>query len=123
MSGPLEGIRVIEVASWMFIPSAGAILSDWGAEVIKVEHPETGDPQRGLITSGLIPSGPGAVNFMVEQPNRGKQSIGIDIAHPDGREVLLALCETADVFLTNYLPQADVNCESILKICEPAILG
>lgn len=105
MSGPLEGIRVIEVASWMFIPSAGAILSDWGAEVIKVEHPETGDPQRGLITSGLIPSGPGAVNFMVEQPNRGKQSIGIDIAHPDGREVLLALCETADVFLTNYLPQ------------------
>jgi crotonobetainyl-CoA:carnitine CoA-transferase CaiB-like acyl-CoA transferase len=37
MSGPLEGIRIIEVASWMFIPSAGAVLSDWGAEVIKVE--------------------------------------------------------------------------------------
>ena len=104
MSGPLDGIRVIEVASWMFIPSGGSVLVDWGAEVIKVEHPETGDPQRGLITSGLVPGGPDGVNFMIEQPNRGKKSVGIDIAHPDGREALLTLVETADVFLTNYLP-------------------
>ena len=53
----LEGIRVLEVAQWWFVPSAGAILSDWGAEVIKIEHPETGDPQRGLVTSGLVPEG------------------------------------------------------------------
>jgi len=105
MSRPLEGIKVVEVASWMFIPSAGAVLADWGAEVIKVEHPQTGDPQRGLVTSGLMPGGAGMVNFMMEQPNRGKQSVGIDIAHPEGREVLLKLVETADVFLTNYLPQ------------------
>lgn len=104
MSGPLEGIRVIEVATWMFIPSAGAVLADWGADVIKVEHPVTGDPQRGLITSGLMPGGTG-VNFMIEQPNRSKRSIGIDVSTPEGREVLLTLCETADVFLTNYLPQ------------------
>ena len=44
MSRPLEGIRVIEVAQWWFVPSAGAVLADWGADVIKVEHPVTGDP-------------------------------------------------------------------------------
>jgi len=104
VSGPLDGIRVIEVASWMFVPSGGSVLVDWGADVIKVEHPETGDPQRGLITSGLLPGGKGAVNFMIEQPNRGKRSVGIDLATADGREVLMKLVETADVFLTNYLP-------------------
>ena len=105
MSGPLDGIKVVEVSSWMFIPSGGAVLVDWGAEVIKVEHPETGDPQRGLVTSGLLPGGAEGVNFMMEQPNHGKQSVGIDISHPDGREALLKLVESADVFLTNYLPQ------------------
>jgi crotonobetainyl-CoA:carnitine CoA-transferase CaiB-like acyl-CoA transferase len=96
---------VIEVASWMFVPSAGAVLVDQGADVIKIEHPETGDPQRGLISSGLMPGGAGGVNFMMEQPNHGKRSVAIDLAHPDGREMLLKLVETADVFLTNYLPQ------------------
>ncbi|MEY2418178.1 MAG: hypothetical protein QOG90_858 [Actinomycetota bacterium] len=106
MAGPLDGVRVIEVASWMFIPSGGAVLVDWGAEVLKVEHPETGDPQRGLITSGLIPGSGGKpmINFMIEQPNRGKKSIAIDISKPEGHEALMKLVETADVFLTNYLP-------------------
>ena len=101
MSGPLEGVRIVEVASWMFVPSSGSVLVDWGADVIKIENPAGGDPQRGLITSGLIPSG--TVNFMVEQPNRGKRSVAINIAHPDGREALMKLVATADVFLTNYL--------------------
>ena len=57
LSGPLDGIRIIEVASWMFIPSGGSVLVDWGADVLKIEHPVTGDPQRGLITSGLLPGG------------------------------------------------------------------
>ena len=105
MTGPLDGIRVIEVSSWMFIPSAGAILVDWGAEVLKIEHPETGDPQRGLVTSGLLPGGSDGVNFMMEQPNHGKQSLAIDISKPDGRDALLKLVATADVFLTNYMPK------------------
>mgnify|MGYP003621961034 FL=1 len=71
MPGPLEGIKVVEVAIWWFVPAAGAILADWGAEVVKVEHPETGDPQRALFTSGLVPN-TGGVNFMMEQSNRGK---------------------------------------------------
>lgn len=101
----LEGIRVIEVAQWWFVPAAGAVLADWGAEVVKVEHPETGDPMRGLISSGLIP-GAGQVNFMVEQPNRGKRGIGIDLARPQGLELLYKLAATADVFLTSFLPAA-----------------
>ncbi|MEQ8841866.1 MAG: CoA transferase [Acidimicrobiales bacterium] len=104
MSGPLDGVRVVELASWMFIPSAGSVLADWGADVIKVEPPDGGDPQRGLITSGLLPGGAGGVNFMVEQPNRSKRSMAIDLRHDDGHEAFMRLVETADVFLTNYLP-------------------
>jgi crotonobetainyl-CoA:carnitine CoA-transferase CaiB-like acyl-CoA transferase len=51
---PLEGIRVLEVAIYGFVPSAGAVLAEWGAEVIKVEHPVTGDPQRGLRQTGPL---------------------------------------------------------------------
>jgi crotonobetainyl-CoA:carnitine CoA-transferase CaiB-like acyl-CoA transferase len=105
MAGPLAGIRVVELASWMFVPSAGTVLVDWGADVVKVEHPMTGDPQRGLVTSGLVPGGGGGINFMMEQPNRGKRSVAIDISKPDGHEAFMRLVEDADVYLTNYLPQ------------------
>src|SRR6185295_17087296 len=101
----MHGVRVVEVAQWWFVPAAGAILADWGADVIKVEHPIQGDPQRGLVTSGLMPA-TGGVNFMVEQPNRGKRSVGIDLGHPRGRALLDKLVEDADVFLTNFLPPA-----------------
>jgi crotonobetainyl-CoA:carnitine CoA-transferase CaiB-like acyl-CoA transferase len=104
MSNALSGYRVIEVAAWAFVPAAGAVLADWGADVIKVEHPVTGDPQRGLVSMGLIPGGPNAVNYIMEQPNRGKRSIGIDMATDKGREVLYKLAESADVFLTSFLP-------------------
>lgn len=104
MAGVLDGVRVIEVAQWWFVPAAGAVLADWGADVIKVEHPASGDPQRGLVTSGLLPTG--SVNFMVEQPNRGKRSVGIDLAKPEGRDLLYKLAAGADVFLTNFLPAA-----------------
>ena len=104
MANALSGFRVLEVASWMFVPSAGAVLADWGADVIKVEHPVTGDPQRGLSSMGLIPGGDGAVNYIIEQPNRGKRSIGIDISTDGGRELLYQLAETSDVFLTSFLP-------------------
>ena len=104
MQNVLSGVRVLEVAQWWFVPSAGAVLADWGAEVIKVEHPETGDPQRGLVTSGLVPRG--GFNFMWEQPNRGKKSVGIDLRSDAGRELLYRLAERSDVFLTSFLPEA-----------------
>jgi crotonobetainyl-CoA:carnitine CoA-transferase CaiB-like acyl-CoA transferase len=105
MSDVLNGIRVVELAAWTFVPAAGAVLADWGADVIKIEHPETGDPQRGLISSGIV-AGAGGVNHFVEQPNRGKRSIGLDTSTPDGLELLMKLVETADVFLTNLLPDS-----------------
>jgi crotonobetainyl-CoA:carnitine CoA-transferase CaiB-like acyl-CoA transferase len=105
MTGVLEGVRIVELAQWWFVPAAMAVLTDWGAEVIKVEHPVTGDPMRGLATGGLMPGG-GARNFMFEQPNRGKRSIGIDVGTDAGRDVLLKLVETADVFVTSFLPAA-----------------
>ena len=103
MQDVLAGIRVIEVASWTFVPISGAVLSEWGADVIKVEQPASGDPQRGLVSSGLVP-GAGGVNFMFEIPNRGKRSVGLDISTDDGRALLYRLVEGADVFVTNYLP-------------------
>ncbi len=103
MQDVLAGIRVVEVASWTFVPISGAVVAEWGADVIKVEHPTSGDPQRGLVSSGLVPGGDG-VNFMFEIPNRGKRSVGLDISTDAGREILYRLVETADVFVTNYLP-------------------
>ena len=99
----LEGIKVVEVAAWTFVPISGAVLAEWGADVIKVESPHGGDPQRGLITSGLMP-GDGGVNYMIEIPNRGKRSVALDLTTEDGRELLYKLVEQADVFVTNNLP-------------------
>ncbi len=95
---------MLEVAAWTFVPSAGAVLAEWGAEVIKVEPRDGGDPQRGLVTMGIVDEGGGAVNYMIEIPNRGKKSIGVDLSTPGGREVVHALAKTCDVFLTSYLP-------------------
>jgi crotonobetainyl-CoA:carnitine CoA-transferase CaiB-like acyl-CoA transferase len=103
--GVMSGIRILEVAAWTYVPMAGGVLAEWGADVIKVEHPESGDPQRGLASSGLIPGG-GRISFTVEHPNRGKRSVGLDLASEDGREVLMKLVATSDVFLTNFLPSA-----------------
>jgi crotonobetainyl-CoA:carnitine CoA-transferase CaiB-like acyl-CoA transferase len=103
---PLEGIRVVEVAAWTFVPAAGAVLAQWGADVIKVEHPAGGDPQRGLIASGLMPGATSGVNYMIEQPNHNKRSIGIDLSRDSGRQVLYDLCTRSDVFLTNWLAPA-----------------
>lgn len=100
----LNGVRVLEVAAWTFVPSAGAVLAEWGAEVIKVEPREGGDPQRGLVTMGIVDEGGGTVNYMIEIPNRGKKSIGVDLSTSDGQDVIRKLAATCDVFLTSYLP-------------------
>jgi crotonobetainyl-CoA:carnitine CoA-transferase CaiB-like acyl-CoA transferase len=101
----LSGVRVLEVAAWTYVPMAGGVLAEWGADVIKIEHPEYGDPQRGLVTSGRYPDRDG-VNFIIEHPNRGKRSVGLDVASEDGRDLLLQLVATCDVFLTSFLPDA-----------------
>ena len=104
MTKVMEGVRVLEVAQHTFVPSAGAILADWGADIIKIEHPVRGDAMRGLINLGGMKLDPKR-NTLMEHPNRGKRSVGVDISTPEGQEVIYALAKTADVFLTNYLPK------------------
>lgn len=102
---PMEGVTVLEVAQFTFTPSAGAVLADWGADVIKVEHARNGDAQRGVtIGSGGVASG--AFQPLMEHPNRGKRSIGLALEVPSGRDVLMELVGKSDVFLTNFLPTA-----------------
>ena len=79
----MEGVRILEVAEHTFVPAASAILADWGAEVIKIEHPERGDAMRGLASSGVMPS-MGNVHVLLEHSNRGKKSIGIDVSTETG---------------------------------------
>ncbi len=100
----MDGVRILEVAQFTFTPAAGAILADWGADVIKVEHPVRGDTQRGFLNMGGVKLDP-LRHTLIEHPNRGKRSVGIDLSKPEGQEVLYELAKTADVFLTNYLPQ------------------
>ncbi len=101
----MQGVRVLEVAQFTFVPAAGALLADWGADVIKVEHPVRGDTQRGFINMGGFQLDPDR-HPLIEHPNRGKRSVGIDVSTPGGQEVLYEIARTADVFLTNYLPAA-----------------
>lgn len=101
----LDGVRLIEVAEWFFVPGAGTVLADWGVDVIKIEHPVRGDPLRGLIHSGMVPGAAG-LNFFIENGSRNKRSVGLDLNTEEGRAVLYRLVEGADVFLTNFLPAA-----------------
>jgi crotonobetainyl-CoA:carnitine CoA-transferase CaiB-like acyl-CoA transferase len=98
-----KGVRVIELAQFVFVPAAGVVFSDLGAEVIKIEA-VTGDPYRTLrIADGRQTK---SANLSMEQNNRGKKSLAIDLKTPEGRELLLDLIETADIFLTSIRPAA-----------------
>jgi crotonobetainyl-CoA:carnitine CoA-transferase CaiB-like acyl-CoA transferase len=107
MSGVLSGVRVVELASWMYVPAAGVALADWGADVIKVESVGSGDPVRALVSGGATPeAGHADADPMVEPVNRGKRSIALDLKSDTGREVFGRLLARADVLLTNWLPAA-----------------
>ena len=77
----MAGFRVLELAQFTFVPAAGAILADWGADVLKIEHPVRGDTQRGFLNMGGIQVNPDRHPLM-EHPNRGKRSVGIDVSSP-----------------------------------------
>jgi crotonobetainyl-CoA:carnitine CoA-transferase CaiB-like acyl-CoA transferase len=100
MAGPLEGIKVVEMGVWVAGPSCGAVLADWGAEVLKIEPPE-GDPCRGLMASLGVP-----VNPVFEQDNRGKRSMALDLGNSEGAAIAQQLVNEADVFVTNMRPRA-----------------
>jgi crotonobetainyl-CoA:carnitine CoA-transferase CaiB-like acyl-CoA transferase len=105
MSQPLSGVRILEVASHVFVPIAGGVLHEWGADVVKIEPPETGDPYRSLVTAGLHSTHNG-IDPSFQFTNRGKQSVSIDLKQPEGRELLYRMVKDFDVFLTNMRPDA-----------------
>ena len=102
-SGIFSGVRVIELAQYVYVPGAGVMLADQGAEVIKIETIE-GDPYRTLKAGG--DRNLGNINIAMEQNNRNKKSIALDLKSEEGREALLKLVESADVFLTSLRPKA-----------------
>jgi crotonobetainyl-CoA:carnitine CoA-transferase CaiB-like acyl-CoA transferase len=99
----MQGVRVLEVAEHTFVPAASALLADWGAEVIKIEHVTRGDAMRGLAATGVVAIA-GDVHALLEHSNRGKKSLGLDLTSEEGLEILYKLAATADIFLTNKLP-------------------
>ncbi len=102
MPGPLEGIRVLEVANWLAVPGTGALLTDLGAQTIKVEPP-AGDGWRGFRLDTRGWDSPPPSNVMFEVDNRGKRSITVNLDHPEGRALVHKLAARADVFLTNLV--------------------
>jgi len=102
--GAFDGIRVVELAQWVFVPVAGALLADWGADVVRIDRLD-GDPYRGLATQG-IGSDSGGINLSVALANRGKRSVALDLRSDDGQNVLHQLLANADVFLTSFRPDA-----------------
>ena len=106
MPGALEGIRVLEMAVWHAGPGGTLMLSDMGAEVIKIEQPVVGDPMRGLVrlegAEILQPRGFASLAF--EIPNRNKRSITVDLTKPQGREIVYRLIPKFDVFMQNFRP-------------------
>jgi crotonobetainyl-CoA:carnitine CoA-transferase CaiB-like acyl-CoA transferase len=102
-AGPLDGIRVIELAQWVAGPSTAGLMADWGADVVKVEGPD-GDPQRRFFSAlGIDKELP---NPAFAQDNRGKRSVVLDLFDEDGRASFERLLDGADVFVTNLRPQA-----------------
>ncbi len=102
MAGLLEGLKVIEVATFVFAPAAGTVLSDFGAEVIHVEPPGIGDPYRLLPSLKPLPECEDNYCWMLD--SRNKKSLVLDLKRDEGRDVLLDLARDADIFITNYHP-------------------
>jgi crotonobetainyl-CoA:carnitine CoA-transferase CaiB-like acyl-CoA transferase len=102
---PLTGLRVLDVSIWVQGPLGAMMLADLGADVIKVEKPGVGDFARGAKTIfGRSQELPGGRALMFEIANRNKRSVGIDLAHPRGREAFYRLVQKSDAFVTNLHP-------------------
>jgi crotonobetainyl-CoA:carnitine CoA-transferase CaiB-like acyl-CoA transferase len=97
-SGPLTGLRVLELGSFIAAPTAGRLLADFGAEVVKVERPGTGDELRRWRLHG------GDTSLLFRTLNRNKRSITIDLREPAGRDLALSLAARSDVVLENFRP-------------------
>ena len=95
-----SGLKVVEIASFIAAPAAATMLSDFGADVIKVEPPGMGDPQRLLSSVPPSPAAPG--NYGWHLANRNKRGMSVDLKSEGGTKILKRLVEWADVLITNF---------------------
>jgi formyl-CoA transferase len=101
--GILSGLRVIDCSTYIAGPAAAVILSDFGADVIKIERPPHGDPYRYLVQVPGMPVSD--QNYCWILDSRNKRSVALNLNDPEARDVLLKLVRAADIFITNYQPQ------------------
>ena len=98
MDGPLAGLRVLELGSFIAAPTAGKLFAEFGADVVKVERPRTGDELRAWRR------GAGDTSLLFRTLGRGKRSVTVDLRHPEGRDLVLRLAAHCDVVLENFRP-------------------
>src|SRR3954451_13351725 len=117
--GPLDGVRVVELTSWMAAPGAGAVLADMGADVVKVE-PLTGDVARGINRKARVRPDAPDIDGSFTMDNRGKRSVAVAIDKPEGADVVRRLVAGADVLLCNLLPSRQerygLDAASLLRV-------
>ena len=98
--GILSGLRVIDCGTYVAGPASATIMSDFGAEVLKIERPQGGDLYRSM--ADLPGFAKADLNWPWILTSRNKKSVALDLAAPQGRDILIRLVKTADVFVTNY---------------------
>ena len=118
---PLEGIKVLELGLWVLGPSCARVLGEMGADVIKIEDPDGGDPGRGIMAPKSVSGGAGvSTNPLWEWWNLGKRDIAVDLTREAGREIIYQLVKTSDVFVTNFRPtivdRFGLDYESVARI-------
>ena len=105
--GMLHGLRVVEMATWVAAPTIGAILAEYGANVIRIENPHRVDPHRASVSASWKQTLPDAkFNSSYELLNRSKRSLGLSLKTAAGKAIFSKLIETSDIFITNLLPDA-----------------
>ena len=119
--GALDGIKVIDFTQYGAGPMCAGLLAQWGADVIKIEHPVRGDSLRGLQSGvGIAKFKQGIFNYMFVQPNMNKKSITLDLGRKEGKEVLHRLVAASDVFLaalrTREVIKFEIEYENLKKI-------
>src|SRR5258708_14398488 len=112
-----EGLKVLDCGSFIAAPAAATILSDFGADVIKIEPPGTGDPYRHLTKLPGHPKSDQNYAWMLGSPN--KRSLAVDMAKPEGRAPVQRLSSHADVFITNYPTSVPKNLVTLSETLSP----
>tara|TARA_B100000745_G_C19862482_1_gene287080 strand:- start:92 stop:466 length:375 start_codon:yes stop_codon:yes gene_type:complete len=118
----LKDVKILELAHRVATPSACAMLAYIRAKVVKVEHPETGDAVRSLnVSTRGTGAHTGGLNTVLEQLNRGKQSMGINLEVTECQETVRSLAATVDMLVTNLTPRRHSATASLTKTSSPSI--